>query len=559
MHLFLPAVLFFFMLVFVASSATQIIEFCPNPYLPEDPDEFIVVEGSGSLDGITITDGEGGFRFPPGTAINGTLTVAYNSIAFEKTHGRYPDWEWYNYSLSVPDVTRGGVLKLSNSGDTLELLRGNITLQKVSWPGNVTPREGQIHYLEDGVWDRRPLFIGQSTFESATFTGVDGEAFVSPDCSLEVFLSVVDNAREELLVNVYEFTSPDMAASLCRAHGRGVNVTVLLEAGPVGGLTNEEQEISQNFEMCGIPVFWMGTNGSSHAPYRFDHAKYLVADKRSVLITSENFKSSGFPQKGISGNRGWGVHLVDKGVAGYFREVFLSDLRGPGIMRSTSPAKGGSTEDPTSSYTTEFSPTFFSDAVITPVISPDTSHLIVLLLSNAHTTIEIEQAYISNWTNDRENPYLEAALNASRRGVRVRVLLDSTWFNVEEEDDNDEIVARINEIAEREDLPLEARCAASGQGGIVKIHNKGVIVDGSEVLLSSINWNENSPGFNREVGVIITDEEAANYFKSAFEKDWTKADPGTGSQMKPDNLKVACLVIVIIFIGVLYIRKHLRR
>ena len=185
-------------------------------------------------------------------------------------------------------------------------------------------------------------------------------------------------------------------------------------------------------------------------------------------------------KKGTSGNRGWGVHLVDKGVAGYFREVFLSDLTGPGITRSISPAKGGSTDgSDQSSYTTELDPISFSDAVITPVISPDTSYLIILLLSNAHTSIEIEQAYISNWTNERENPYLEAALNASRRGVRVRVILDSTWFNVEDEDDNDEIVARINKIAEREGLPLEARCSASGSGGVVKIHNKGVIIDGS--------------------------------------------------------------------------------
>ena len=194
---FSPQFSFSLMFALVAASATQIVEFCPNPYLPEDPDEFIVLEGSGSLDGITITDGEGGFRFPPGTTINGRLTMAYNGVAFEKTHGRYPDWEWYNYSSSVPDVIRGGVLKLSNSGDDLELLLGSITLQKVSWPGNVTPREGQIHYLEEGVWDRRPLFIGQSRLRPAVFTGVDGEAFVSPDCSLEVFLSVVDDAREE--------------------------------------------------------------------------------------------------------------------------------------------------------------------------------------------------------------------------------------------------------------------------------------------------------------------------------------------------------------------------
>ena len=111
---------------------------------------------------------------------------------------------------------------------------------------------------------------------------------------------------KSLLVNVYEFTSPEMAASLCRAHSRGVNVTVLLEAGPVGGVSNEEQDVSQTLGICGIPVFWMGTNGSSHAPYRFDHAKYLVADMRSVLITSENFKPSGFPEKGNQREQGMG-------------------------------------------------------------------------------------------------------------------------------------------------------------------------------------------------------------------------------------------------------------
>ncbi len=559
MHLLLSIIIFFLMITPIAASATQIVEFCPDPYLTEDPDEYIVLEGSGSLNGITITDGEGGFRFPLGTTINGRITVAYNGVAFKETHGRYPDWEWYNYTPLVPDVIRGGVLKLSNSGDQLELLAENTTLQKISWPQNVTSREGQVHYLEEGVWDRRPLFIGQSRFGEMTFTGVDGEAFVSPDCSFAVFESVVEEAQKELLVNVYEFTSPDMADFLCRAHARGVNVTVLLEAGPVGGVSSEEQEISQNLGRCGIPVLWMGTNGSSHAPYRFDHAKYIVADQRFVLITSENFKQSGFPQPGTNGNRGWGVFLDDKGVAGYFREVFLSDLSGPGVLQFVNPGKGGSTDDFTGSYAKKFSPMPFFDTSVTPVISPDTSYLITRLLAGAQTSIEIEQAYISNWSNERENPYLGAAINASRRGVRVRVLLDSTWFNVEEEDDNDEMVARINRIADQESLPLEARCAFYASDGVLKIHNKGVIVDNRQVLVSSINWNENSPSFNREAGVILENEEAAEYFLSVFEKDWNDASPLGRAQVNKDYLKIAGLVLVIVIIVVMYIRKRQRR
>ncbi len=47
------------------------------------------------------------------------------------------------------------------------------------------------------------------------------------------------------------------------------------------------------------------------APYRYDHAKYMVIDQRAILLTSENFKYSGFPPAGMTGNRGWGVYLED--------------------------------------------------------------------------------------------------------------------------------------------------------------------------------------------------------------------------------------------------------
>ena len=67
-----------------------------------------------------------------------------------------------------------------------------------------------------------------------------------------------------------------------------------------------------------------------------------------------------------------------------------------------------------------------------PVIAPDTSYLITGLLDSARTSIDIEQAYIKNETPYTLNPYLSSAINASRRGVHVRVLLDSYWYNTED-------------------------------------------------------------------------------------------------------------------------------
>ena len=108
-------------------------------------------------------------------------------------------------------------------------------VQRVAWPIDVKTCEGQIHYLENGEWDPRPLMIGQSRFAPATFHNVIVTTFVSPDSSSEMFTYSVDQASDEILLNVYEFSSPAMTDSLIAARGRGVNVSVLVEGGPVGG------------------------------------------------------------------------------------------------------------------------------------------------------------------------------------------------------------------------------------------------------------------------------------------------------------------------------------
>jgi len=55
------------------------------------------------------------------------------------------------------------------------------------------------------------------------------------------------------------------------------------------------------------------------------------------------------------------------------------------------------------------------------------------------------------------------------------------------------MAAVIAGIARREGLPLEVRVGYPCRSGVRCIHNKGVIADGERVLVSSINWNENSP------------------------------------------------------------------
>ncbi len=530
-------------------------EFCPDPYLHDDADEYIVLSGDGSLDGIAISDGKGGFSFSPGSQIRGALTVARSGKAFFQSHGRYPDYEWRDTTGSVPDVISGDTLRLANSHDMILVYRNAILIQNVSWPGDVQPREGQIHYFQDGVWDPRPLMLGQSRFAPAEFTDAAVSTFVSPDSSLQAFTAAVRSANREILLNIYEFASPEIVESLALARGRNVTITVLIEGGPVGGITREEKAALYSLNQSGIPVYTMAPSKGEHAPFRYDHAKYLVIDRQRVLITSENFKASGFPLPGSSGNRGWGVIIDEAGFAGYFASVFMADLHDASVK----PWYGmpGDFEVPSSQkHRPEFYPESFSGATVRPVIAPDTSSEILELINSAKSTIEIEQAYITNESDTALNPYLAAAINASRRGVHVRVLLDSYWYNTEDPSDNNEMTTLINTIAQREHLPLEARLADLTTNELEKIHNKGVIVDDRRVLVSSINWNHNSPNFNREAGVIIGHPGAARYFRTVFDDDWNAAIKSPGVPV--DHIKIIILMGVIVILLLVYYRRHMR-
>jgi len=536
-----------------AGAAVQIVEFCPDPYLYDDADEFLVLSGTGSLDSITISDSKGGFRFPQGTKINGLLTIARSGTAFEQSHGKYPDFEWLDYSQAVPNVINGDPLRMANSKDALMLYEDGLLVQKVAWPDDVKPREGQIHYLEKGVWDPRPLMIGQSRFSPAVFRNVSVTTFVSPDCSSDVFTYAVNSASDEVLVNVYEFSSPVIGDLLIAAKARGADVRVLVEGGPVGGISPEEKAVFWKMSERGIPVLAMVSRNRDPAPYRYDHAKYVVIDQRATLVTSENFKYSGFPLPGMIANRGWGVYLEDPALADYFSTVYITDYSGKSVTAYNG-TPGNPEPTPEGKKSVEFLPGYFEGATVRPVIAPDTSNEITNLINSAERSIEIEQAYITNETPDSLNPYLSAAINASRRGVHVRVLLDSYWYNIEDEKDNDEMVALINRIGAFEHIPLEARCADLQMNQIKQIHNKGVIVDDSRVLVSSINWNSNSPNFNREAGVIIDHKGVARYFLEVFEDDW---NPSIRSpEIKTDYLKIVVVAVVITLLLIIYYRRH---
>ncbi|HWQ67433.1 MAG TPA: phospholipase D-like domain-containing protein [Methanospirillum sp.] len=534
----------------------QITEVYPDSFLKGDPDEYLVLSGTGDLTDIEIGDGEGSLSFPTGAQSGGSVIIARDAEAYKGFFGSCPDYELVGKDPSVPDMIASGRFQLANAKDELYLTLKGQTLQNLSWPSVFRPRKGQIHLIgPDGKWDERVLMAGASRFQPETYNQVSGTAFVSPDCSRAMLEDVIRSSRIELLVNIYEFTDPGFTDLICEASGRGVRVSVLIEGGPVGGITPEELAVIARLGSAGIPVFAMAGTGEDHAPYRFNHAKYIVIDGERLFLTTENFKAHSFPPKGLAGNRGWGVILSSRDLAGYFSRVFHEDMNGPGV-REVEGKDGVIPPYSAEPYRVSFAPIQVTAESVTPVLAPDTTGLILPLIQNTSRRLWIEEAYIKHWSGGKKNPYLEAAVEAARRGVDVRILLDSYYYNTEDEADNDEIVREITGIATRENIPLQARMVDLDNTGLLKIHAKGVIADDS-VFISSINWNENSPVFNREAGLIIRGSAITSYFASVFERDW-QGVRATSSESRRgyDYGKITAVAGVILFLLVLSWWRH---
>lgn len=149
-------------------------------------------------------------------------------------------------------------------------------------------------------------------------------------------------------------------------------------------------------------------------------------------------------------------------------------------------------------------------------------------------------------------------LEAGGRGIPVRVMLDGMYYNTDGDMDNDEIVANINRMSKKDNIFASARMKLPDEY-ITKLHNKGVIVDMKYVLVSSINWNYNSPNNNREAGIIIKSEKSAEYFSEIYQYDRdgysNKWEIGTTKQIDLRHVLVAIILLILLVIWQLKRRR----
>lgn len=512
--------------------------------------------------------------------------VARNRIAFRDSFGEEADYQperWPGFANTGDEVVLSD--RSGRQVDVLVYLDGDTS--RSGWLGaavvpyqvpGVFPGEGQILYRRREPTTGQPIADTDSAADWAQMTAdvihgrkvqypgwrLDDYFFpleitatatltiaVAPDNAYEVVVEAIEQAKASIKLASLTLEHNGIGLALSAAAERGVQVELLLEGAPPGGLADQERYICQVIESAGGSCWFMISDEVRriHNRYRYMHAKYMVIDDRVSVISSENFSPNSMPDDdkndGTWGRRGVVILTDEPAIAAHLAQIFADDLdakHGDILRWSASNAQYGSpppgfiprTEAGGITYTVRFP----NAAIITG------THAFVLqqapenMLSNQSGLLKLidsagegdrllieqltERPFWGKTTSntvDDPNPRLEAVIAAARRGARVHFLLDEFYDVAGSRVGNAATCAYVAAISFKEDLAIE--CSLGNPSGM-GIHNKMILawVNGKGyVHIGSLNGTELSSKGNREIAIQIQSDEAFHYLARMFAGD----------------------------------------
>jgi phosphatidylserine/phosphatidylglycerophosphate/cardiolipin synthase-like enzyme len=589
-----------------ASSTLLIDRVYYDTYFPAQPEEAFRLSNIStapiSLTDWIVADGEGVITLTGSITPGAHIWIARTAISFTLAFGYSPTYEYGgNSDPAVPDLIETGDLSLADAGDQL-ILKENTgaivdavvwetgALTGTDWDGSsIEPytsssigAQGQILYRQldqrtgqpvpdtntaadwaqsrsddlNGKKVLRPGWELDRYFQTARFTETTVITYlIAPDHLYENVRAVISQAQTSIRYEGYTFDNADLGVALAARAAAGVSVTVLLEGGPVGGLSDQEKWICQQIENAGGQCWFFITDTSAappiHARYAQQHAKVMLVDDRWLLTGSENLNYTSMPADdkadGTKGNRGLWLWTEAGGPLGHLRDVFDHDLD-PSRRRDV---KRWSAADPVygappltytvnytsggTSYTVQFTrPIVISGHIPFEIVqSPENALraadalLGMIAHASSGSRVLAEQLYeykywgvSSSSPITDPNPRLEAYIAAARRGAIVDILLDAAYDDPLDPRGNTATCAYVNAIAAAEQLNLA--CLLGNPTG-TGLHNKMVLVTANDrgwVHTGSLNGSENSSKQNREVAVQVESLPAYEALAQVFWADW---------------------------------------
>ena len=363
-------------------------------------------------------------------------------------------------------------------------------------------------------------------------------AYASPDSTYAVTRRLFDGAKKEIIIGIYDFSADYMKEIVLNAIRRGVKVSLMLDID-----SKDEQSLFDEltkFGCNGVPAPSCASDVISYFPS--SHEKVIVIDGIWSLVQSGNYSNNsipfneedgGDPDHFVTGNRDMGVAIRSKPLATFFANLLRSDMKleldaetiealGKTVKRRKAPdlVEAVPEDLPMQLFPSKtFNPS--GTIRVRPILCPDNYlDVIPALLESATQSIYLEHQYIRS-KQDEIIKLLTAIQNARARNpaLDVRIILGKI-FSASDFKKEQENVANLKQNF---GLVLDQNIRYIDTKRFVHCHNKLIIVDGTDVLISSQNWSSTGVGNNREGGVLMHYPDIAQYYSTIFESDWSTA------------------------------------
>jgi PLD-like domain len=360
----------------------------------------------------------------------------------------------------------------------------------------------------------------------------------SPDAGWPTLKTFLAGTTERLVVGLYDFTSEHILDAV-KTDLSGKQLDLVLDhppRNPTADQTDEETHTALADELGdNLNFAWALERMDPHAavaifPNAY-HIKVAVRDGRTFWLSSGNWNNSNQPDIDPVDNPGdaaaatkfdrdWHVVVQHQGLAETFSKFLENDLSvaaqhqtGDGALAPAAAVEELALEPralPAAAFAQFFAPQTFSGQMrVTPLLTPDPgvySAAVLELVRSATQSLYIQTQYAHPSVRPEDEAFtelLEAVIDRQQAGVDVRIIF-SQWENQ-------------GYLEKLQALGFDLTQVRIQQG----VHNKGIVRDGSAVLISSENWSADGVLRNRDAGVIVENPEIAQYFQQIFVHDWT--------------------------------------
>lgn len=374
----------------------------------------------------------------------------------------------------------------------------------------------------------------------------DGEfiTYSTPDSAFFVTRQRLEAAERSILIGIYDFTAEHMKDLLIDAVNRGVAVTLMLDCN--FSQLPGEQPVFNALVAAGVRCIPAPScQGGTNRFFRVAHEKVIVIDDLWTLVQSGNYSNNSIPlnqSNGLNtpnfrtGNRDMGVAIKSTEVAAFFSSLINNDIALELGVEAEHPAVAPTGLPPLFEAVVEAvqfdlfpSKTFPlpGPVPVLPVLTPDNYMDVVPdFIASATRSIFIEQQYIRNinFNDNASIRQLVMSITSARQqnpGLVARIIV-APPFNENSQSDRTKLRRELDALASV-GLIEGTNVRLLNKNHLKHCHNKLVIVDQEKVLISSQNWSEPAVTINREAGVMIAQQDIAEYFAEIFEEDWENA------------------------------------